>query len=590
MKSVIVLVFIGLLLSLSVLVIFGESSGSRNNSLTTTTQSGESGAVASLVGNFVSTFDAMNATGLESFYTNSSVVSWRGDSGGFSGTYHASNGDIGLLYKAVFGLSSWIHATPSNLSIASVAPGTTNATFRLLLNGSLVIYGRTIASVIAQQEWVKQERETWRIQRETWKFLSLYTQVNPQIANLAAIYGTTPVPPRLGPKWVIGELYGHIAGAIGESCVTDSGFIYCIAGYDAYEYYRGDYFAQLQPTDGGTGGWTLTTPYPLTTEGESCVAYSGYVLCVGGNANYSSPTKATFMAPLSHREGIGEWTTTPPYPIPVSQASCVVTGKPFPNAGFAYVFCIGGHSEGNSTNKVYYTELYPNPLGAGGGLGYWNSTVPYPIGIESESCVPYLNYIYCINGAQSTSLPGRVYYVKLSDAGGIDGQWIETMVYPVGAAGSSCVVNQNIIYCIGGGGGIGGECNCTSEVQVNYAKISGNGGIDGRWNLTTLFPGSLYAYRGPRSYYGYIGSEGCVVSYGTIYCLWGNRIVYDQILAQDTPVVTVSVTTSVTKTLSVPASAGLNLAYATLGAGVTLAVASVFVFYMKRVQSHSSFS
>src|SRR5437667_1331545 len=243
MKSVIVLVFIGLLLSLSVLVIFGESSGSRNNSLTTTTQSGESGAVASLVGNFVSTFDAMNATGLESFYTNSSVVSWRGDSGGFSGTYHASNGDIGLLYKAVFGLSSWIHATPSNLSIASVTPGTTNATFRLLLNGSLVIYGRTIASVIAQQEWVKQERETWRIQRETWKFLSLYTQVNPQIANLAAIYGTTPVPPRLGPKWVIGELYGHIAGAIGESCVTDSGFIYCIAGYDAYEYYRGDYFA-----------------------------------------------------------------------------------------------------------------------------------------------------------------------------------------------------------------------------------------------------------------------------------------------------------------------------------------------------------
>ena len=81
-----------------------------------------------------------------------------------------------------------------------------------------------------------------------------------------------------------------------------------------------------------------------------------------------------------------------------------------------------------------------------------------------------------------------------------------------------------------------------------------------------------------------------MVSYGTIYCLWGNRIVYDQILAQDTPVVTVSVTTSVTKTLSVPASAGLNLAYATLGAGVTLAVASVFVFYMKRVQSHSSFS
>lgn len=174
------------------------------------------------------------------------------------------------------------------------------------------------------------------------------------------------------------------------SCVASSGYIYCMGGQNTNTatLTNAVYYAPLSSS--GVGTWTSTTAYTGNIQLESCVAYSGYVYCVGGEATLNTPNSNVYFATLSS-SGVGTWTPTTSYPTNIALQSCVV------NAG--YMYCVAG-STGSVTNAVYYAQLSVN----GGIVGTWSPVASYVDKVSSESCVANAGYIYCVGGSATNAV------------------------------------------------------------------------------------------------------------------------------------------------------------------------------------------
>jgi hypothetical protein len=188
-----------------------------------------------------------------------------------------------------------------------------------------------------------------------------------------------------------------------NSCVVDSGYVYCVGGLTNSAIINTVYFAPISAS--GVGTWTSTTSYPTAfIESPSCIATSAYIYCVGGYSS-SGITNAVYFAPLS-ASGVGAWTATTTYPTNIVGQSCVVN--------FGYVYCVGG-DEGRRilTNAVYFALLSP------GGVGTWIPTTTYPTNIVGQSCVVNFGYVYCVAGITGSNNTGgsvitnAVYFVSI---------------------------------------------------------------------------------------------------------------------------------------------------------------------------------
>ncbi len=233
-----------------------------------------------------------------------------------------------------------------------------------------------------------------------------------------------------------------------QSCLVYSGDIFCVGGsYDTGpDDIPSSYYASLN--NGEVGTWNVTTAYPTAIDTLSCVAYSGYIYCVGGNsepAGSSSSQDLTYnlvwYAPISS-SGIGNWTETTAYPVGANGIYipiCYTTG--------GYIYCLGGlDSNGNAVNSVYYASLSST------GVGTWTQTTSYPISLTSQACVINSGTIYCIGGEGSNQgqYYNSVYYAPISSSG--IGNWTKTSSsgnFPDSAT-TSCVLLSGNIYCIGG--------------------------------------------------------------------------------------------------------------------------------------------
>jgi hypothetical protein len=297
--------------------------------------------------------------------------------------------------------------------------------------------------------------------------------------------GTPTITTVVSPPWSLTRTYP--IDVSGQSCVVNSGFVYCIGGSFGYNATNSVYIASLSST--GVGAWSSTTPYPTIIYAPSCVVNSGFVYCIGGDVHAGGTylTSAVYFASLSSN-GVGAWSSTTAYPTNVIFQSCVV------NSGFVY--CIGGESP-DVTSSVYFASLSST------GVGAWSSTTPYPTTIAGQSCVVSSELVYCIGGADiitgpTTSLTSSVYFASLSSSG--VGAWSPTTPYPTDIGGQSCLVSFGSVYCIGGIPDTG----YTSSVY--FASLSSSG--VGAWSPTTPYPTD-------------IGSQSCLVSFGSAYCIGG---------------------------------------------------------------------
>jgi len=567
--------------------------------------------VQALVDEWVGYFNNESVSGLVSLYTAQPTISWGGNVGILKGNY--SGRDVRLRYSAMFENTTLLLAIPSPINTSSSAPSTVNATFELTLTAQKGNGGTWQFIINVDQEWVEQNA-TWVIQREIW--------TNNEYSFDVQTTSSTYVP-TLGPQWTIepvkpdepsypGEPPSPL-GVMSNSCVTDSDFLYCIAGNFPYGFYREDFYAQLG-LDGAVGPWINTTAYPIPDWYPSCGSYpadlTAYqtneakptyqsepadILCIGGSGSLadgggSHVNNQTFFAELQPNGGIGPWKAENPYPTPVSSASCVADhNNNFTDAGsaysYGYVYCVGG----TSSTAVYYAPLTPEP-------GQWQGTNPFPIAESGQSCVDSQHYVFCVGGSKN---PTGVYFAQLSPDGGIIGGWKTTASYPVPVDGSSCVLTSGYaddIFCLGGYE----NQQPYSPSPVYYARLSHTGGgIEGSWMSATPYP----------------GSGSCVEALNSIWCDWGGSIAHDVILGSDIPTVTQTQTyaaaiVTVTTTTTVPSylttqtinttststifststkSLGLGAAqipasfgYALAGAAAILAVTSLVLFTKRR--------
>ncbi len=284
-------------------------------------------------------------------------------------------------------------------------------------------------------------------------------------------------------------------GVFAQQCVNSTAYIYCVGGQDALSNPRNAVYTSsaVSSSSGNITGWTLgLNLYPQNIGGQSCVASSGYVYCIGGTYdNASDDVNASYYAPLSSNGVVGTWSATKSFPIPVDSQSCA--------ASSGYIYCVGGFGEALGTNATSFPSnfVYYAPLSSSG-IGSWSKSTSYPEGIYLPSCFAASGYIYCVGGVDiSGGALSADYYAPLSSAG--VGKWTPTMAYPIAASGQACAASAEYVYCVGGMG------SSSYLSAVYYATVS-SGGI-GAWAQAANYPLSVMT--------------DCVISSGNIYCVGG---------------------------------------------------------------------
>ena len=284
-------------------------------------------------------------------------------------------------------------------------------------------------------------------------------------------------------------------GVAGQQCVNSTTYIYCIGGQDANGGPRNEIFSSpsLSSSSDNITGWISdSSQYPENINGQSCVAYSTYVYCVGGTYDDSGDDIASsYYAPLSSGV-VGNWSSTTAFPIPVDSQSCVSSS--------GYIYCVGGNNETDGTNadSVSSTSVYFAQLSSSG-IGSWTLTTAYPQGVYFPTCFSTSDYVYCIGGADSNdNAVSTDYYASLSSSG--VGAWTQTTAYPIAASGQACVISSGYIYCVGGE-----ETESSYTNAVRYAPVT-SGGI-GTWKQAPGYPMTI--------------GTTCVLSSGTVYCVGG---------------------------------------------------------------------
>lgn len=324
------------------------------------------------------------------------------------------------------------------------------------------------------------------------------------VIALVALYALevvlAPASPTKSSTWSTAAGYpvqvGGVFGIAGQQCVNSTSYVYCVGGQDANGGPRNEVYtsSSVTPSSVNITGWTSdTNQYPQGINGQSCVAYSGYVYCVGGtNDDGGDDVALSYFAPLGSDGVVGSWSTTTSYPIPIDSQSCV--------ASSGYIYCVGGNNETDGSNadsvsssSVYYSQL------SSSGIGAWSLSTAYPGGIYFPTCYSSGGYVYCLGGADSNdNAVSTDFFAPLSSTG--VGAWTQTTAYPVQASGQACATSSGRIYCVGGE-----EADGTYTGAAYYAPVS-SGGI-GAWHDAAGYPTSV--------------QTACVISGGYIYCVGG---------------------------------------------------------------------
>src|SRR2546428_2998019 len=94
--------------------------------------------------------------------------------------------------------------------------------------------------------------------------------------------------------------------------------------------------------------WSSTTSYPTGIASQSCVTNSGFIYCVGGTTFPTGITDAVYFAPIT-ASGVGLWASTTSYPFFVSEQSCVTHSSLF--------YCVGGGYDFGTFTSMSYSAI-----------------------------------------------------------------------------------------------------------------------------------------------------------------------------------------------------------------------------------------
>ena len=286
-------------------------------------------------------------------------------------------------------------------------------------------------------------------------------------------------------------------GVAAEQCAVNSTYLYCVGGLDWNGGPHSEIYYGTMSGSGNITGWTRNpSSYPVDVSSESCVQSGGYLYCVGGaDDSGGDDIASSYYAQFNGAGGLGAWFYTTPYPIPVDSQSCV--------ASSSYIYCVGGNNETDGTDgtvapssSAWYAELSPS------GIGNWSKTTAYPLNTYLPSCFTAESGIFCIGGVDSSDNPlGNAFYATLSSSG--IGQWVPTTASPLPATGQSCTFSDGFVYCVGGATSGGQSAAYTNAVY--FASVSTSG--IGAWKEGPDYPLSV--------------GTNCAIASGRLYCVGG---------------------------------------------------------------------
>lgn len=307
------------------------------------------------------------------------------------------------------------------------------------------------------------------------------------VAGIYAVLTLTAAPSTCTTTWHCGAGYPiEIDGTYaveGLQCFAGNSTFYCIGGADANSGPRNEVYSADISSSGNITGWTPgSAPYPKYIFDQSCVTSSGYVYCVGGSYDDSyDDVNSSYYAQIMPDGMLGGWSSTTGYPIPVDTESCA--------AYSSYIYCVGGYNEtdGSEADAVASSSVWYASLSSSG-IGTWAPTTAYPDSVYLPSCYAASGYIYCVGGVNDNgNAVGTTYYAALSSAG--VGTWTQTTSYQVAAFLPACVVSAAQLLCVGGETGSESSSSPTFTSAVYYAPIT-SGGI-GTWVKATGYPVSI---------------------------------------------------------------------------------------------------
>jgi hypothetical protein len=286
-----------------------------------------------------------------------------------------------------------------------------------------------------------------------------------------------------------------LTGITAQSCVTYSGYIYCVGGFLGGGAGPQDEVEYASLSSSGVGTWYSSTTYPTGFDDGSCAAFNGYIYCVGGDIDTNGDfTTNVYYATVSS-SGVGTWTlATNPYPLAIAAESCAASG--------GNIYCVGGTADESYPNTP--TDAVYTAAVSSSGVGSWSLSY-YPDEILHPSCVISSGYLYCVGGGalpeeSLVPVPSEIVaYASISD--GV-GSWTVSTDYPTDVDYTSCAASGGYVYCVGG------EVDNSGDFTdaVYYGQLSSSG-ISG-WTGTTNYPQEIYL-------------ESCVPSDGYLYCVGG---------------------------------------------------------------------
>ncbi|MGI0100733.1 MAG: hypothetical protein ACREBH_03405 [Candidatus Micrarchaeaceae archaeon] len=266
--------------------------------------------------------------------------------------------------------------------------------------------------------------------------------------------------------------------------LIQSNYIYCVGTQATYPY-NYTYYAPINAS--GIGNWTATTSYPIPIYMAGCSISGNYIYCVGSSGIGNTSSSMYSYYALVNDSGIGSWTMTTSYPAIFNNAGCSIGGN--------YIYCVGGVGHINSF-LAYYAPI------SGLGIGNWTKTTPYPERLYGAGCSIYDDYIYCVGTGYANSTTNfnattleSVYYAPVSDSG--IGNWTATTSYPIPFYGAGCSIYDDYIYCVGNN-------YYGQKSSAYYAHVTASG--IGAWQQTTSYPLAF-------------SNDGCVASEGYLYCV-----------------------------------------------------------------------
>ena len=263
----------------------------------------------------------------------------------------------------------------------------------------------------------------------------------------------------------------------------------------------------------GIGGWTHTTPYPITAVSRNAVVHGDFIYVVGGKIPPSddrTPTDAVYYARVGGDGTIGAWTATSRLPAPRYLHAVAATDT--------YLFAIAGWG-----GEDIRSEVYRAAFRAEGGLTGWETVGDFPNNVDIHGAAAIGNRIYVVGGWTGKTASKRTYVATVQGTR-LSG-WNRTANLPRGLYRHTLTAHNGTLYVTGGHDGV------LESADLYFARPNADGTIDA-WQQGTSLPETrffhaaiMYAGRlvilGGRSganelssvYAGELGTDGDVISW-----------------------------------------------------------------------------